>query len=488
MAKYKDPNTGQIIEVGNPELNPNLIAGKTLVPDTTNISSAILQPSTDTNYQSPVEIPPSSPANVDSSIPEPIIPTPLTPAEKAVQDQIKGIQAGNTELTGQTAFIGEQEKAVGFQGLLDTQKSISKRILALQADDKNLESKMQLGAEGRGITAAGLAPHTMAERRRISIDANILGAQLSASQLDVASAQDQINKAVRDKFGPLEEAQKTRIANLDLLLKDPQLTADERKRGEEQKKKEQDRADQIAKDKQSQADIWKISTDASANSKNFTPTPQYPDLSLTLKAISEAKTKEEALQIATITGLTKQTNLPASAQEYEYAKSQGYKGTYIQYQNEDANRKAIIARGGVGTFIPLTTTDRQNLLGVGLSQPDITNIEKDINEYGLEAVLAGVSDSKQKSAIKKAYSGQGIETQFITKEFLTTQFAGSSIDSMLKTLGKKRDDYAKFWSSSATEEQNIRNDFNKYIETLMPIVEQYRAAGYTDKEILALMK
>lgn len=33
--------------------------------------------------------------------------------------------------------------------------------------------------------------------------------------------------------------------------------------------------------------------------------------------------------------------LPASAQEYEYAKSQGYKGTYNQYQTEDANRKAL---------------------------------------------------------------------------------------------------------------------------------------------------
>lgn len=32
--------------------------------------------------------------------------------------------------------------------------------------------------------------------------------------------------------------------------------------------------------------------------------------------------------------------LPAAAQEYEYAKSQGYKGSFTQYQNEDANRKA----------------------------------------------------------------------------------------------------------------------------------------------------
>lgn len=38
--------------------------------------------------------------------------------------------------------------------------------------------------------------------------------------------------------------------------------------------------------------------------------------------------------------------LPASAQEYEYAKKNGYKGTYNQYQTEDANRKALANRSG----------------------------------------------------------------------------------------------------------------------------------------------
>ncbi len=35
----------------------------------------------------------------------------------------------------------------------------------------------------------------------------------------------------------------------------------------------------------------------------------------------------------------KAPTLPGSAQEYEYAKSQGFKGTFEQYQNQDANRK-----------------------------------------------------------------------------------------------------------------------------------------------------
>lgn len=46
-----------------------------------------------------------------------------------------------------------------------------------------------------------------------------------------------------------------------------------------------------------------------------------------------------------------QEKLPPSAQEYEYAKKRGYKGTYEQYQNEDANRKRSISntyiQGGI---------------------------------------------------------------------------------------------------------------------------------------------
>lgn len=42
-------------------------------------------------------------------------------------------------------------------------------------------------------------------------------------------------------------------------------------------------------------------------------------------------------------------NLPVSAEEYEYAKKNGYTGTYAQYQNEDANRKAKAAGSGSGS-------------------------------------------------------------------------------------------------------------------------------------------
>lgn len=52
---------------------------------------------------------------------------------------------------------------------------------------------------------------------------------------------------------------------------------------------------------------------------------------------------------------------PTSVQEYEYAVKQGYKGSYTQYQNEDANRKAK-ANGSS----PIYTTDENgNIIQVG---------------------------------------------------------------------------------------------------------------------------
>lgn len=48
-------------------------------------------------------------------------------------------------------------------------------------------------------------------------------------------------------------------------------------------------------------------------------------------------------------GLNQTSSQPSSVQEYEYAKAQGYTGSFNDYQNLDANRKIAIAKAGVGT-------------------------------------------------------------------------------------------------------------------------------------------
>jgi hypothetical protein len=77
-------------------------------------------------------------------------------------------------------------------------------------------------------------------------------------------------------------------------------------------------------------------------------------------AISKAPDRKTAVSIALQHGVPyaqvddvvnaimgPKATLPSSAQEYEYARAQGFKGTFEQYQNEDANRKRS-ASGAMG--------------------------------------------------------------------------------------------------------------------------------------------
>jgi hypothetical protein len=84
--------------------------------------------------------------------------------------------------------------------------------------------------------------------------------------------------------------------------------------------------------------------------------------------------------------------------------------------------------------------------------------------------------------------GAAAQKRFITKDYLKTLFATYSTDQMLKAMGKTRDSYKVWYKTAAGEEQTIRDDFDKWLDTLMNIIEQYRKAGKSDDEILKLMQ
>lgn len=66
---------------------------------------------------------------------------------------------------------------------------------------------------------------------------------------------------------------------------------------------------------------------------------------------------------------TAEKGQPASIQEYEYAKSNGYTGSFADYQNEDANRKAVAT--GLG----------------GLSSQDANRLNNVINKYSADEIV-----------------------------------------------------------------------------------------------------
>lgn len=71
------------------------------------------------------------------------------------------------------------------------------------------------------------------------------------------------------------------------------------------------------------------------------------------QAVLDAQAQQNAIENAQ-KALDAQNKLegPQSVQEYQYAVKQGYQGSYIDYQNEDANRKISIAKAGVAGLSP----------------------------------------------------------------------------------------------------------------------------------------
>lgn len=105
------------------------------------------------------------------------------------------------------------------------------------------------------------------------------------------------------------------------------------------------------------------------------------------------------------------SNLPASAQEYEYAKANGYTGTFSDYQNEDANRKASTST---------TTVDPNTLQGM-------------LNVYKATGVLPalGMGNSPLRAQFYAALGGADGST--IVNDAQTTKAVRAGLTTAYKT-------------------------------------------------------
>lgn len=137
----------------------------------------------------------------------------------------------------------------------------------------------------------------------------------------------------------------------------------------------------------------------------------------------------------------------------------------------DAGGKLIAEAPAAAT--KLTATDRQALLTTGFNDTDIDQIQSDVSEHGLDAVLEGISDEKQKEALQKVYGSAEEEgAKFLDKDYMSNLFTDAQLKQAAADAG-----FRSIWSKWATEK-------DKYLEYLMKAIEQYRTAGYTDKDIL----
>ena len=127
--------------------------------------------------------------------------------------------------------------------------------------------------------------------------------------------------------------------------------------------------------------------------------------------------------------------------------------------------------GSSGT-ISIAPEDKRILVGAGFSTNEIANVQNDIAESGITAVLANPSlTSTQKSAIRKIYGVTEEERSFLTYDYLEKYYGDAQLKDDAKAAG-----FRHSLTSWSTEKQN-------YIDYLLQQIELKRQAGMTDKEI-----
>jgi len=199
MAKAYDPKTREVIEVGSSfetGLNPELIAGKTLVPDTTPlgvISASSLNPVTPINVPPP---PTSLPidltggqATIDSLnklLAQDIAPASAPASLEAMFNKLlptSGVPEAQADvLTKQTSSKAARDRLA----------AINAQLAGISAETQATPLRLQEEATGRGVTKAGLAPLEAGELRKIALRALPLQAQALAAQAEVAAAQGDV--------------------------------------------------------------------------------------------------------------------------------------------------------------------------------------------------------------------------------------------------------------------------------------------------------
>ena len=140
-----------------------------------------------------------------------------------------------------------------------------------------------------------------------------------------------------------------------------------------------------------------------------------------------------------------------------------------------------------------SSDDRGRLIAANFNSNEITQIQSDINEFGVEQVVEGM-DEKQANAIRNIAKGvtptqenKVIEEEksFLTDEFIKEDFADALISEAEELF--PAEDYKDFWLGKKKELANQKADIDKYIKAeedkIIAKVKRLREAGFTDEEI-----
>ncbi|TQF41161.1 hypothetical protein UNPF46_08555 [Bradyrhizobium sp. UNPF46] len=228
----------------------------------------------------PVPAPPPIPS-LDS-----IYNTPATPLETQVNDTAKAAGDTNAALAGETAFRTSQEQNSDIAGKKQTVNDLTTQFNNLKAEADQIPLSIQKSFEGRDATVGGVAPIQTSLLRNNSIRQLGVSAMLNAANGNLATAQDQVDSAVKAKFDPLRAELAAKKAQLDAIT--PLLDIEQKKTAAKQAAALADRARALDKQEADQKTIYSTMLAAAQNGAD----------SLTLRNIQNATTPDEAIAAA----------------------------------------------------------------------------------------------------------------------------------------------------------------------------------------------
>jgi len=402
----------------------------------------------------------------------------LTPSEEEESDLTKRVKELQEQLVGRTEYQTEQEEAKGVPALITTQTDLTSQLenLKNEAEGLRLESQgipfqIQQESEGRGRTKAGAAPLEASAQRantlqqiQIATQALTVNSLLAASQGQLSNAQYLADRAVKQKFGPIEEEIAAKMANINLVRNSPEASVEDKNRALQTEFVLNTQKQQLDQAKQNAKSVQNIAIEAAA-------TGLVPSNVLTQLAQMTDPIQAAALAAPYLA--------EAEAQGAEQWSEPYYLGGDIVQKNENTGqiRTAVNVAAGSGGNINLSTTKKTGLLGAGYSTSDISTIEKGVNENGFttvyEAEKAAGATTQQLEALQDVY-GQDVDK--LTRENLSQLFGIPDDDSV-----------SGFWNSAASIFGGGKTNKEK-LDDLMDTVERYKAVGYSDAEILKLMQ
>ena len=208
----------------------------------------------------PPPAPPPAPQIASSAAPDPYLGSQLEdpyqpgPYETQTADIAGKIGDLSEQYAGLPAYRSQQEQQYDIAGKKQTVTDLTNRFNTLKAAADQIPLQIQNDYQGRGATAAGVAPIQTAQLRENTIQQLGVSAMLQAANGNLSTAQDLIDSAVKAKFDPIEAELTAKQQQLQAIA--PLLSAEEQRQAAKQQAKLEAQKTQLANQREDQKTIY----------------------------------------------------------------------------------------------------------------------------------------------------------------------------------------------------------------------------------------